>query len=62
MQTTDELAAAAQAGTGDTLDLWQTVRRFAMGRAVRWHKALHGRGGVTLEIWSRRPFWPFWTL
>ena len=56
MQTTDELAAAAQAGTGDALELWQAVRRFAMGRAVRWHKALNGRGGVTLDDLEQAAF------
>lgn len=47
--TTDEIAAAVQAGQADRLELWEAVRRFAYGRAYRWCKAAEGRGGVELE-------------
>lgn len=47
--TTDEIAAAVQAGQADRLELWEAVRRFAYGRAYRWCKAAEGRGGVELD-------------
>lgn len=47
--TTDQIAAAVQAGQADRLELWEAVRRFAYGRAYRWIRATEGRGGVTVE-------------
>ena len=47
--STDEIAAAVQAGQADRLELWEAVRRFAYGRAYRWIRATGGRGGAELE-------------
>lgn len=47
--STDQIAAAVQAGQADRLELWEAVRRFAYGRAYRWIRATEGRGGVTVD-------------
>ena len=47
--TTDEIAAAVQAGDSDILELWQAVERFAKKQALRWCRAWEGRGGVVLD-------------
>lgn len=47
--TTDEIAAAVQAGQAARLDLWEAVRRFAYRKAHRWSQAIGGRSGVELE-------------
>ena len=47
--TTDEIAAAVQAGQAARLDLWVAVRRFAYRKAHRWSRAIGGRSGVELE-------------
>lgn len=49
MQDTNEIAAAVQQGERGRLELWQTVRRFALKQAYRWSKAMGERGGVTLD-------------
>lgn len=38
--TTDEIAAAVQAGQAARLDLWEAVRRFAYRKAHRWSRAI----------------------
>lgn len=47
--TTNEIAAAVQAGQAGQLELWDAVWRFAHDRAYRWAAALNGLGGVTVE-------------
>lgn len=47
--TTNEIAAAVQAGQADILELWEAVQRFAHDRAYRWTRAAKGRGGVVLD-------------
>ena len=47
--TTDEIAAAVQAGEADILELWRAVERFAKKQALRWCRAWEGRGGVVLD-------------
>ena len=47
--TTNEIAAAVQAGQADILKLWEAVRRFSHDRAYRWTRAAKGRGGVVLD-------------
>lgn len=47
--TTDENAAAVQAGEADILELWDAVRYFAKKQAGRWLRAWDGRGGVVLD-------------
>ena len=47
--TTDEIAAAVQAGQADILELWDAVRYFAKKQAGRWLRAWDGRGGVVLD-------------
>lgn len=47
--TTDEIAAAVQAGDADILELWRAVERFAKKQALRWCRAWEGRGGVVLD-------------
>lgn len=47
--TTDEIAAAVQAGQADILELWDAVRYFAKKQAGRWLRAWEGRGGVVLD-------------
>ena len=47
--TTDEIAAAVQAGKADILELWRAVERFAKKQALRWCRAWEGRGGVVLD-------------
>ena len=47
--TTDEIAAAVQAGEADILELWDAVRYFAKKQAGRWLRAWDGRGGVVLD-------------
>lgn len=48
--TNEELAEAIQAGdTGQLLQLWGQVRRFAVKQARRWCRALGDRAGVTQE-------------
>ena len=47
--TTNEIAAAVQAGQADRMELWEAVRRFAHDRAYRWTRAANGRGGVVLD-------------
>lgn len=47
--TTDEIAAAIQAGQADILELWDAVRYFAKKQAGRWVRAWNGRGGVVLD-------------
>lgn len=54
--TTDQIAAAVQAGQADRLELWEAVRRFAYGRAYRWIRATEGRGGVTVEDFMQCAF------
>lgn len=46
---TNALAAEVQAEQTDVLVLWEAVRRYAYGEAVRWDKAFHGCGGVTVD-------------
>ena len=47
--TTNEIAAAVQAGQADILELWEAVQRFAHDRAYRWTRAAKGRGGAVLD-------------
>ena len=47
--TTNEIAAAVQAGQADRMELWEAVRRFSYDRAYRWYRAMEGRGGVVLD-------------
>lgn len=47
--TTDEIAAAVQAGQADILELWDAVRYFAKKQAGRWLRSWDGRGGVVLD-------------
>ena len=47
--TTNEIAAAVQAGQTDILELWEAVRRFAHDRAYRWTRAAKVRGGAVLD-------------
>lgn len=44
--TTDEIAAAVQAGEADTLELWRAVERFAWKMARRKIASLDGKRGV----------------
>lgn len=54
--TTNEIAAAVQAGQADRLELWEAVRRFAYDRAYRWCRAMEGRGGMVLEDYIQVAF------
>ena len=54
--TTNEIAAAVQAGQADRLELWETVRRFAHDRAYRWCRAMDGRAGMVLEDYIQVAF------
>ena len=54
--TTNEIAAAVQAGQADRLELWEAVRRFAYDRASRWCRAMEGRGGMVLEDYIQVAF------
>ena len=44
--TTDEIAAAVQAGEADTLELWRVVERFGWKMARRKIASLDGKRGV----------------
>lgn len=54
--TTNEIAAAVQAGQADRLELWEAVRRFAHDRAYRWCRAMDGRAGMVLEDYIQVAF------
>lgn len=54
--TTNEIAAAVQAGQADRMELWEAVRRFAYDRAYRWCRAMEGRGGMVLEDYIQVAF------
>ena len=54
--TTNEIAAAVQAGQADRLELWEAVRRFSYDRAYRWYRAMEGRGGMMLEDYIQVAF------
>ena len=54
--TTDEIAAAVQAGEADILELWRAVERFAKKQALRWCRAWEGRGGVVLDDLMQESF------
>lgn len=54
--TTNEIAAAVQAGQADCLELWTSVRRFAYDRAYRWARATDGRSGMELEDFMQCAF------
>ena len=54
--TTNEIAAAVQAGEADRLELWEAVRRFAHDRAYRWCRAMDGRAGMVLEDYTQVAF------
>lgn len=45
-ERTNEIASAVQAGTRPIVDLWESVRRFAVQQAHRWFRAFDGSGGV----------------
>ena len=46
---TNEIAKAVRNGSADILDLWEAVRQFAVGEAIRWARAFDQRSGVTAE-------------
>lgn len=54
--TTNEIAAAVQAGQADRLELWEAVRRFAYDQAYRWCRAMEGRGGMVMEDYIQVAF------
>ena len=54
--TTNEIAAAVQAGQADRMELWEAVRRFAYDRAYRWCRAMEGHGGMMLEDYIQVAF------
>lgn len=54
--TTNEIAAAVQAGHTDQLELWEAVWRFAHDQAYRWARALKGRAGLTIDDLMQEAF------
>lgn len=54
--TTNDIAAAVQAGQADCLELWAAVRRFAHDWAYRWAWATEGRSGMLLEDFMQCAF------
>lgn len=46
---TNEIAKAVREGAADIMTLWEAVRQFAVGEAIRWARAVDQRSGVTSE-------------
>ena len=56
MASTNETAVAVQGGKADILELWFSVRRFAIKQGLRWLRASGGEGGVTIDDLEQSAF------
>lgn len=54
--TTNDIAAAVQAGQAGYLELWEAVQRFVHDRAYRWSAATAGRSGMTIDDFMQCAF------
>lgn len=54
--TTNDIAAAVQAGQAGYSELWEAVQRFAHDRAYRWARATEGHSGMTVEDFMQCAF------